>query len=179
MPISLHLSILVCLVARSCPVLCNPMVCSPPGSSLYGDFPGKNTRVGCHFHLQGIFLTQGLNLGLRCLLHWQVDSLPTQPLKKLWRRTVSEFSFSTGSVWHTEDLRQPQSAPGSVPSLMGVLGGSPEHAHWLESPVPGSNPDSSVVRLKNLGRSKPFWACFFIQKKQKGDNTCNLKAVKG
>ena len=28
------------------------------------DFPGKNTGVGCHFLLQGIFLTQGLNPGL-------------------------------------------------------------------------------------------------------------------
>ena len=28
------------------------------------DFPGKNTRVGCHFLLQEIFLTQGLNPGL-------------------------------------------------------------------------------------------------------------------
>ena len=37
------------------------------------DFPGKNTGVGCHFFLQGIFLTQGLNL---YLLHWQMDSLP-------------------------------------------------------------------------------------------------------
>ena len=34
--------------------------------------PGKNTGVGCHFLLQGIFLTQGSNL---CQLHWQVDSL--------------------------------------------------------------------------------------------------------
>ena len=29
--------------------------------------------MGCHFLLQGIFLTQGSN---PCLLHWQVDSLP-------------------------------------------------------------------------------------------------------
>ena len=28
------------------------------------NFPGKNTKVDCHFLLQGIFLTQGLNLGL-------------------------------------------------------------------------------------------------------------------
>ena len=28
------------------------------------DFPGKSTRVGCHFLLQGIFPTQGLNPGL-------------------------------------------------------------------------------------------------------------------
>ena len=36
------------------------------------DFPGKNTGVGCHFHLQGIFLTQGSNSGL---LHWQAGCL--------------------------------------------------------------------------------------------------------
>ena len=40
------------------------------------DFPGKNTRVGCHFLLQRIFPTQGLNLLLLILLHWQVGSLP-------------------------------------------------------------------------------------------------------
>ena len=37
------------------------------------DFPGKNTGVGWHFLLQGVFLTQILNLHL---LHWQVHSLP-------------------------------------------------------------------------------------------------------
>ena len=37
------------------------------------DFPGKNTRVGCHFLLQVIFLTQGLN---SCLLSLQANSLP-------------------------------------------------------------------------------------------------------
>ena len=35
------------------------------------DFPGKNTGVSCHFLLQGIFPTQGLNLHL---IHWQVDT---------------------------------------------------------------------------------------------------------
>ena len=31
---------------QSCPTLCDPMNCSPPGSSLHGDSPGKNTGVG-------------------------------------------------------------------------------------------------------------------------------------
>ena len=35
--------------------LCDHLACSPPGSSVNGDFPGKNTGVGCHFLLQGIF----------------------------------------------------------------------------------------------------------------------------
>ena len=42
--------------------------------------PGKNTGVGCHFLLQGIIRTQGLNPGLLCLLHWQADSLPLRHL---------------------------------------------------------------------------------------------------
>ena len=54
----------LCLVAQSCPTLCNPMDCSPPGSSVHGDSPGKNTGVDCHTLFQGIFPTQGLNPGL-------------------------------------------------------------------------------------------------------------------
>ena len=34
------------------------------GSSIHGDSPSKNTGVGCHDHLQGIFPTQGSNPGL-------------------------------------------------------------------------------------------------------------------
>ena len=40
------------------------------------DSPGKNTGMGCHVLLWGIFWTQGSNLHLLCLLHWQVGSLP-------------------------------------------------------------------------------------------------------
>ena len=40
-----------------CPTLCNPVDCSPPGSSVHGIPQARNTGVGCHFLLQGIFLT--------------------------------------------------------------------------------------------------------------------------
>ena len=52
------------LVAQSCLVLCDTMGYSPPGFSVHGDSPGKNTGVGCHSLLQGNFPTQGLNWGL-------------------------------------------------------------------------------------------------------------------
>ena len=42
-------------------------------------FPSKNTGVGYHFLLRGIFLPQGLNLLLLELLHWQADSLSFEP----------------------------------------------------------------------------------------------------
>ena len=51
----------LCLLAQSCLTLCNLMDCSLPGSSVYGDSPGKNTGVGCRALLQGIFPTQGSN----------------------------------------------------------------------------------------------------------------------
>ena len=55
-------------VTQSYLAFCDPMDCSPLGSSVRRIFQAKNTGVGCHFLLQGIFPTQGSNL---CLLHWQ------------------------------------------------------------------------------------------------------------
>ena len=47
----------------------------PHGLLCPWDSPGKNTGVGCHYLLQGIFLTQRLNLSLLHLWHWQAGSL--------------------------------------------------------------------------------------------------------
>ena len=66
-----------CLVTKSCSTLCYLMDCSWPGSSVHGDSPGKNTGVGYHFVLQGIFPTQGSNPHL---LYWHADSLPLSHL---------------------------------------------------------------------------------------------------
>ena len=91
----------LCSVTKLCPTLCDSMNYSPPGSSVHGDSPGKNTGVGCHFLLQGICLTQRSNL---YLLHWQADSLPPSHLgspffplysilfKTKWGRDMLRFS---------------------------------------------------------------------------------------
>ena len=50
------------LVAQSCPILCRPMDCSLPGSTWNSS--GKNTGVGSHALLQGIFLTEGSKPGI-------------------------------------------------------------------------------------------------------------------
>ena len=54
-----------CAASESCPTLCDPMDCSPPGSSV----------LGFYILLQGIFPTQGLKLCLLRLLRWQAGSL--------------------------------------------------------------------------------------------------------
>jgi len=63
------------------------MDCSLPGSSVHGDSPGKNTGVGFHTLLQGVFLTQGSNPGLLhcrqilyCLSHQGSPYDPAIPL---------------------------------------------------------------------------------------------------
>ena len=49
------------------------------GNSGPWDFSGKNTGVDCHFLLQGIFLSHESK---PCLLHWQTDSLLSEPPRK-------------------------------------------------------------------------------------------------
>ena len=68
------------LVSKLYLTLCDPKNCSLPGSSPW-DFQGRSTRVGCHFLLQGTFLTQRLKLHL---LHWQADFLPLNHLESPW-----------------------------------------------------------------------------------------------
>lgn len=59
--------------------LCYPMVSSPATASVHGIF--QNSGVCCHFLLLGIFSTQGSNLHLLHLLHWQVDSSPLHQIE--------------------------------------------------------------------------------------------------
>ena len=61
---------------QSCATPCNPM-----DSRLLcpWDSPGKNTGVGCHFLLQGIFPTRGSNRRLLRLLCWQAGSFSLAP----------------------------------------------------------------------------------------------------
>ena len=62
------------------------MDCRLPGSSVHGDSPGKNTGVGCHALLQGIFPTQGSNpvshIAGRFFTIWVKNSLPSEPPEK-------------------------------------------------------------------------------------------------
>ena len=91
------------MVPRVC-MLSHPVVSS--SSWLYARFlgprssPDKKTGMGGHSLLQGIFPTQGSNSHLPGLLHWQVDSLSTEPNRQTEK---SPFSFlsncsRTGSV---------------------------------------------------------------------------------
>ena len=58
-------------VVLLCPALCDPMDCSLPGFSIHGISQARAPEWGAI-----AFSTQGSNLHLLGLLHWQPDSLP-------------------------------------------------------------------------------------------------------
>ena len=66
-------------IAQLCLTLCDPMDCSPPYSSVHGIV--QATKQSSRSLLQGVFLTQGLNLGfLQCrqgLYHLSHQGIPT------------------------------------------------------------------------------------------------------
>ena len=66
-------NICYCLVAKSGLILCNPMNCSPPGSSVHEISQVRILEWVTISFSTGSSQTQGLNL---CLLYWQADSLP-------------------------------------------------------------------------------------------------------
>ena len=83
----------VCLVTPSRPTLCSPINCSPSGSSIHGDSPGKNTGVGCPALLQGILSTQRSNQGLpHCRQILYCLSQQGSPRIQKW----VAYPFSTG-----------------------------------------------------------------------------------
>ena len=74
------LNVWACSIVQLCPAL-RPRGLRPARLLCPWDSPGKDTAVGCHALLQGIFPTQGSNQGL---LHWQADSSPSEPPGKPW-----------------------------------------------------------------------------------------------
>ena len=100
------------------------MNCSPQ-APLSTDSAGKNTEVGCHFLLLGIFQTQGSNPRLLCLLHWQAGSEGLVNFISCWGR---EFFFQLfwGRVWRYSGIWPPPTFwslkvnPGSVMAPLGV-----------------------------------------------------------
>ena len=106
-------------VSKGCAVLsrsvmsdsCDPRDCSPPGSSIHGASPGKNTGVGCHALLQEIFLTQGSNSGLphcsQILYHLSHQGSPriSERVAYLFSRRTSQPRNQTGVSCIAEILK--------------------------------------------------------------------------
>ena len=132
---------MLCLVTQSGRILCNPMDCSPPGSSVHGVSPGKKTGVGCHALLQGIFLTQGSNPSLQhcrwipyCLSH------QGRPHKKQRLSSVQFSSVAQSCLTLCDPMNR--STPG-LPVHHHLLEFTQTHIHRVSDAIQPSHPLSS------------------------------------
>ena len=131
------------------------------------DFPGKNTRVGGRFLLQGIFLTQGWNPHL---LHWQAGSLPLSHqehpnkeslFQKFYCNRGNATSFGSTGISVSNRKKNTFLVHRGVRGLertfkkqWGNLGGKSRRQHWTQTggkpKVRGlrgkEKPDSNVIR---------------------------------
>ena len=118
------------------------MDCSLLGFSVQGKSPDKDTEMGCHFLLQGIFPTQGSNL---CLLLWQADSLLLSQLgspenyvnehKILIKFSKAILTLSLTFYWNTTYIKKKA-------QIMAQLSGSKGQLH----PPTGNQGDKSFCR---------------------------------
>ena len=107
----------LCLVAQWYPTLCNPMDCSPPGSSVHGDSLGKNTGVGCYALLQAwVFLTQESNPGLpHCRQIFYHLSQQRSPRILEWVPIPSPGDLSDPGIKSGSPELQADSLPAELP----------------------------------------------------------------
>ena len=85
----------------------------------------------CHFFLQGIFPTQGSNLCLLCVLHWQVGSLPAETLRKPMLCLVAQ----------------------SCPTLC-----DPMDCSLPSSSVHGDSPWTRILSLDSILHGQEYWS---------------------
>ena len=131
----------LCLVTQSCSTLCNPMDCSPSGSSVYGNSLGKKTRVCCHALLRGSSQprdwTQVSTL--------QANSLSSEPPRKPKKTGMCSLSLLQ-EIFPTQE------------STQGIL-----HCRWIiyqlsnqGSPLP---PSYDSQKLLKISPSICRWVC--------------------
>ena len=85
-------------VTQSCLTLCDPMDCSPTGSFVHGDSPGKNTGMGCHV------LPPNPEIEPRSPA-LQEDSLPSEPPGKPKNTGLGSLSLLQ-RIFTTQELNQ-------------------------------------------------------------------------
>ena len=110
------------------------------------DSPGKSTRVDCHFLLQGIFLTQGSNLGL---LYWQADSLPASVKKGSPQYAQDHVEGETGSALNT--VSNSEVLDCRTPSNIHWFYFCPFHPN-LTLLVPNFRPRRNLLQCKRMNK---------------------------
>ena len=127
----------MCLVAQLCLTLCNPIDCSPPGSSVHGNSPGKNTGVVAMPSSRGSFQPRD----------WTQVSCIAGGFFTIWATgkahytTISSVQFSRSvmseSLWPHESQHARPPCPSPLPEF------TQTHVHRVSDAIQPSHPLSS------------------------------------
>ena len=103
----------LCLIAQSCPTLCDSMDCSPPCPSVHGDSPGQNTGVGCMPSSRGSFQLKNLTQ-VSCTAGRFFTIWATREAQEYWSKQPIP---SQGKLPHTGiELRSPALQEDPLPA---------------------------------------------------------------
>ena len=141
------------------------MDCSPPGSCIHGDSPGKNTGVGFHTLLQGIFPTQGSNPGLPCgrqiLYYLSHQGSP-------WILKWIAYAFTVQGILLAEYWSgQPFPYPGDLPNP------------GIEPRCPALQVDSLPAEPAGMPRILKWVACLFSRGSFQLRNQTGVSCIAG
>ena len=118
--------------------------------------PGKDAGAGCRFLFQGLFPTQGSNLSLLHLLHWQVGSLPLAPAEKpTFKCSQLQPNWSTSSAHHATLFHQScftNDLPWFLPALPGCL--NPLNFHSFICHLLNHVPSANLPQLLGAASEK-------------------------
>ena len=161
-----------CVQLFACLTICNPIDCNLAGSSVHGDFPGKNVGAGCHAVLQGIFPTQGSNPSLpHCRQILYKLSHQGSPRKLEW----VAYPFSRGSFQPRNQTRIPDLQVDSLPA---ELPGKPIRKSVVDLKVSFTvhliKMIHTILKYFNLKNTCAF-TCQYIYREANGAFSLNLK----
>ena len=136
-PFLLVFTLVLCLVTQSCPTLCDPMDCSPAGSSVHGILQARVLEWVAMPSSRGIFPTQGLNPGLphcrQILYHLSHQDLSHNKSDMLNQRGqfFKQLLFFPLAFWNLHLRRPPLGISNNKTNVNCLLEGNLERKHWF------------------------------------------------
>ena len=128
----------LCTVVQMSPIVCDPMDCSPPGSSVHGIFQARILKWVAISSSRGSSSPRILNPSLLHLLHWQVDSLPLNHLGSPKEQCSVQFS-SVAHLYLTLCNPMNCSTPG-LPIQHQLPRFTQTHVHRVNDAIQPSHP---------------------------------------
>ena len=163
----------LCLVTQSCLTLCDPIHCSPPGSSVHGDTPGKNIGVGCHLPNPVIRRRQwqptpvllpekshGWRTLVGCSPWGREESDATKWLHFLF--SLSSIGEGNGNLIQYSCLENPRDRRAWWAAVYGIVQ-SRTRLKWLSSSNPVFKPRSLILQADSFvdwatGEVQEYWS---------------------